>query len=184
MASRKTVAGIVGRKRTKPRRAPFGVTEFYRTLDRLPERFRSYFVLMVVTGLPIEELCALRPENLDHEARAVRVRDARTEGGVRTIYVADHLWPWVRAAVPVPFTHWYLRDHWSGAVDRAELDEVSVSQLRRLRSKLLAQAKDRPVIRLVGDEAREEAKLLGEALQALALTDDEALRLLVRSVPG
>ncbi len=45
--------------------------------------------------------------------------------------------------------------------------------LRRLRSKLVEEARERPVIRLLVDEneAREQARLLGEALPALSLTE-------------
>ena len=51
--------------------------EFYRVLDSLPSRWRSYFVTLTLTGLRLEELCELRPEDLDHEARAIRAKPER-----------------------------------------------------------------------------------------------------------
>jgi len=156
--------------------------EFYRVLDSLPSRWRSYFVTLALTGLRLGDLCELQPEDLDHEARAIRTKDSNS--GVRSIYVAESLWHWAMASVPVPFTQSHLRDHWDAAVERSGLKGVSLSDLRRLRSKLLAEARGRPGLRLVRDEAREEARLLVEALPVLALTEDQARRLLLREVRG
>jgi integrase len=50
--------------------------EFYRVLDMLPTRWRCYFVTLTLTGLRLEELRELEPEDLDHEARAM-VREVR-----------------------------------------------------------------------------------------------------------
>jgi integrase len=156
--------------------------EFYRVLDSLPSRWRLFFVTLALTGLRLEELREFQPEDLDHEARAIRVKDSKS--GVRSIYVAETLWHWVVATVPVPFTPSHVRDQWDAAVERSGLKGVSLSDLRRLRSKLLAEAKDRPGLRLVRDEAREEARLLVEALPVLALTEDQARRLRLREVRG
>jgi hypothetical protein len=86
------------------------------------------------------------------------------------------------ASVPMPVKAWDVRDQWTGAVQRAGLRKVGVSELRRLRSKLLTEGKDRPGVRLLGDEARKEALLLIQLLPVLALTEDEGRRLLVRRV--
>jgi hypothetical protein len=103
---------------------------------------------------------------------------------VRVIYVAEDFWHWIMAAVPLPITQAYLRDLWNGAVERAGLTKVSVTQVQRLRSRLLAGAKERPVIRLLDDEVREDALLLTQLFPALALTEDEGRRLLLRVVQG
>jgi integrase len=147
--------------------------------ESLPSRWRSFFVTLTVTGLRLEELRELHPEDLDHEARAIRVKSPT---GSRTIYVAEEFWHWVMASVPVPFTPSHVRDQWDAAVERSGFKGVSLSDLRRLRSKLLAEAKDRPGLRLVRDEAREEARLLVEALPVLAPTEDQARRLRLREV--
>ncbi|MGH9894339.1 MAG: hypothetical protein ACREA0_20615 [bacterium] len=155
--------------------------EFYRVLDTLPTRWRCYYVTLTLTGLRLEELCELQPEDLDHEARAIRVK---TPSGSRTIYVAEEFWHWVMASVPLSFTRSHVRDLWNAAVERSGLKGVHLSDLRRLRSKLLAEAKDRRGLRLVGDEAQEEARLLVVALPVLALTEDQARRLMLREVRG
>jgi hypothetical protein len=55
----------------------------------------------------------------------------------------------------------------------------------RLRRRLLTEAKENQTgIRLLSDEASEEARLLAQALPVLALTDDEGRRLLLRKVGG
>jgi hypothetical protein len=160
--------------------------EFYRVLDSLPMRWRAHFIMLVATGLRDHELCELRCGNLDHEAHAIWVRDEKAPSGIRTIHVGEQFWPWAMAAVSVQVTHWYLRDHWNAAVERAGLRKVSITELQRLRRKLLdeEEEKERPMIRLLGEEAREDARLLGQVLRALILTDDEARRLLVRKVVG
>jgi len=97
------------------------------------------------------------------------------------------------ASVPVPATRWYLRDMWEGAVERAGLKALHLSDLRRLRGKLLKA--NRPTIRLLSpstdvpttrancDLTREAAQALLEVLPFLALTVDEGRRLLLRRVP-
>jgi integrase len=167
------------RERRRVSSSGLGAMEFYRVLDSLPSRWRSYFVTLTLTGLRLEELRELRPEDLDHEARAIRVE---TPSGSRTIYVAEEFWHWVMASVPFSFTQSHVRDLWNAAVERSGLKGVHLSDLRRFRSKLLAEAKDRPGLRLVRDEAREEARLLVEALPVLALTEEEGRKLLLRGV--
>jgi hypothetical protein len=88
------------------------------------------------------------------------------------------------AAAIFSFTQPHVRDQWDAAVERSGLKVVRLSDLRRLRSKLLAEARGRSGPRLVLDEAREEARLLVEALPALALTEDQARRLRLREVRG
>jgi integrase len=124
--------------------------QFYRILDMLPEKWRPYFVTLAVTGLRIGELCALNQEDLDQEPHTIsvagvdvtvygiRVKDSKTPSGVRTVYVAETYWPYVVASVPVPVTHWYLRDHWNAAVDRAGMRDVRVHDLRHFAAQLLS----------------------------------------------
>jgi hypothetical protein len=88
------------------------------------------------------------------------------------------------AAVPVRVQQSHIRDNWSAALERAGLKGVRLSDLQRLRSKLLAEAKDRPGVRLLKDEAQEDARLLAQALQVLALSEDQGRGLLLREVPG
>ncbi len=112
------------------------------------------------------------------------MKDSKSPTGVGTTYVAEKFWPWVMAAVPVPVTQRYLRAHWDAVVDRTGLQEVSVTELRRLRTKLLEEEKERPPVRLLDDDARQEAQLLAQFLPALALTEHEGRRLLLRIVRG
>jgi hypothetical protein len=67
--------------------------------------------------------------------------------------------------VTVPPSH--LRHNWKAAVDRAGLKGCRLTDLGRLRGKLLEEAKDCSVIRLLGDEAQEDARLLAQALPVL-----------------
>jgi integrase len=153
--------------------------EFYRVLDMLPTRWRCYYVALTLTGLRLEELRELRPKDLDHEARAIQVKSPTTS---RTIYVAEEFWLWVVASVPLSFTQSFIRDNWNAAVERSGVKGFRLSDLRRLRSNLLAEARGSAGLRLVRDEAREEARLLAEALPVLALTEEQARRLLLREV--
>lgn len=186
------------RKRRKSQQSRVGVIEFYHILDMLPSRLRPYFVVLALTGLRIGELFAMRPEDLDHEVRGIRVKSAKTTSGVQKVYVAREFWPWVMATVPVPVSYRHLRDNWSAAVERAGFKKVTLSGPRLLRSRLLAEANvEFGVIRLVfagPDENRgleavldrrsqEEARLLVQAFQVLALTEEAGRRLLVRRIP-
>jgi integrase len=181
----------------RSRKHRLGELELYRTLDSLPPRWRPFFVTLFLTGLRTAELCELEPQDLDHEVRAIRLRDS--ERDVHVVYVAENLWPWVVAAVPVPVRYSYLRLHWQAAVDRAELGDVSVRDLQRLRARLLAEAgvgycllrfphtdpdENRSIQKVRDRRSREEAQLFEHLLPALVLTDDEARRLLVRRVEG
>jgi hypothetical protein len=115
---------------------------------------------------------------------------------VRIVYVAEQFWPWAMAAVPVPVTHWYLREHWGAAVDRADFTDIRVHALREFRSKLLAQAEadaerhlrltdsdvDLGAETLRDRRSQAEANLLARLLPELALSEDEGRRLLLRRV--
>src|SRR5215203_2101534 len=81
---RRTNAGT-GRKRRKPVELRFGLIEFYRVLDSLPSWWRPYYIMLVVTGMRISELCRLQPDSLDHRELTIRVSN---QIGIRTIYVA------------------------------------------------------------------------------------------------
>jgi integrase len=163
--------------------------QFYRILDMLPKRWRSHYVVLALTGLAIDELYALQLEDLEHDARRIRVKDPKTASGVRTVYVAEQFWPWVRAAIPVPVTRRHLREQWNAAVDRAGFRKVSLAALRQLRRGVLAKAEVERGLRVTesdeefgtGNSLR-EATLLVEHLQVLALTEQEGRRLLLRRV--
>jgi integrase len=75
----------------RARSSGFGEMDFYRVLDFLPSRWRSFFVTLAVTGLRLEDLCELQAESLDYEWRAIRMKDSKSPTGVRTIYVAHVL---------------------------------------------------------------------------------------------
>lgn len=169
----------VGGSYKQARRQVLSATEFYRVLDMLPTRWRCYYVTLTLTGLRLEEVRGLQPGDLDHEARAIRLK---SETGSRTIYIAEEFWHWVAASVPLSFTQSFIRDNWNAAVERSGLKNFRLSDLQRLRSKLVAEARGRAGLRLVRDEAREEARLLVEALPVLALTEDQARKLLLREV--
>jgi hypothetical protein len=98
-----------------------------------PYRWRCYYVALTFTGLRLEELRELRPEDLDHEAQSIRLK---SESGSRTIYVAEEFWHWVVASVPLSFTQSFIRDNWNAAVERSGLKNFRLSDLRRLRSNL------------------------------------------------
>ena len=80
------------RKRRKPRKRRLGVLPFYHVLDGFLPWWRPYFVTLAVTGLGLNKLCELRRNNLDYDARAIRLTDS-VPIRVRTIYVAEEFWP-------------------------------------------------------------------------------------------
>lgn len=114
-----------------PRVPSLTVPQFHRILDMLPPHYQAPFIVLAVTGLRLGELVALLPSDLDTfpttvkmdgqdtKVHGVKVRDAKTPSGVRKIYVAEEFWPHVLATVPLSVSHWYLRDLWNAAVDRA-----------------------------------------------------------------
>lgn len=120
--------------------------------------------------------------------------------GLATLYVSPQFWAWVAAAVPVPYTHWYLREQWRSAVDRAWPDarrNYRVHDLRHLALQLLSDAKV-PVADIQAQARHRDPKqtlqyLLqtarkGTAVQmetlfpALTLDGDAARRLLLKKV--
>ena len=165
------------------RRCLLGRMEFYRILDSLPSWWHSYYVTLALTGLRLQELCELRSESLDHDTNSIQVKDGKALTGIRTIYVAQEFWPHVMASVPMPVKAWDVRDQWAGAVERAGLMKMGISELRRLRGRLLAEARHRPGVRLLGDQTQEDARLLTQLLPVLTLTEYKGRRLLLRRVP-
>lgn len=75
-------------------------------IDTLPERERRLFALLFYTGLRFEEILGLQWEDIDLEAREIRIQRAvvhptrnqpivklpKTKASVRTIPLADKLW--------------------------------------------------------------------------------------------
>ena len=62
---------------------------------------------------------------------------------MRKIYVAEEFWPFVIASVPMPISHWYLRDLWNSAVDRAFPDQdmdLRIHDLRHFSAQQLSNA--------------------------------------------
>lgn len=192
-----------------PRVSKLTRIQFYRILDMLPFRWRCYFVTLAVTGLRLGELCALTPEDLDREPHTlkvggmditvfgVNVKDSKTPSGVRTVYVAEVYWPYVLASVPVPVTHWYLRDHWKAAVDRAGLTDVRIHDLRHFAAQLLSDANvpEAAIQALLGHAdpgmtrmysmttaKKETAAAMADIFPVLALSDEERRKLLLREV--
>lgn len=181
-----------------PRQSSLTRMQFYRILDMLPFRWRSYFVVLAVTGLRIGELVALKPEDLDHDAHMIRVRDAKTKAGVRPVFVAEAFWPYVRAAIPVPVTHWHLRELWNSAVDRAQLKDIRIHDLRHFAAQQLSDAKvpeasiqavlghaDADMTRMYSMQTarKETAEVMAEIFPVLKLDEDQTRKLLVREVP-
>lgn len=114
-----------------PRMPSLSVTQFMRVVDMLPPHYQAPFLVLAATGMRLGELMALTTVDLDSAPTTVKldgqevkvygvsIRDAKTPAGVRKIYVAETFWPYVLATVPVQISHWYLRDVWTAAVDRA-----------------------------------------------------------------
>lgn len=199
MASRKRpTRSTQARKRRKSRKRRLDEAEFYHVLDYFLPWWRPYFVTLAVTGLGLNKLCELQRDNLDHDARAIRLDDS-VPIRVRTIYVAEEFWPWVVAAVPVPYSRSWLYDDWHRAADLARLGRIRLDELRQFRARLLAEAEvevtNRVILHLLSESAedpstetvrdlrlREEARQLVEALPELKLTEDEGRRLLIRGM--
>jgi Site-specific recombinase XerD len=114
-----------------PRMPSLNVAQFMRIIDMLPPQYQAPFIVLAVTGMRLGEMMALSAKELDQAPMVVKlngqevkvfginIRDAKTPAGVRKIYVAEEFWPYVQAAVPARASHWYLRDVWNAAVDRA-----------------------------------------------------------------
>jgi integrase len=114
-----------------PRMPSLTVSQFNRVLDMLPPHYQAPFVVLAITGMRLGELVALQSSDLDTSPHAVtmgdkvvrvygiNIRDSKTAAGVRKIYVSEEFWHYVTETVPLSISHWYLRDLWSAAVDRA-----------------------------------------------------------------
>lgn len=128
---RRKVAREFPRMDEHPRMPSLSMREFQRIVDMVPTHYQAPFVVLAYTGMRLGELEALTPADLDHTPQVVTVngkqervygvniRDAKTPAGVRKIYVTEEFWPYVQASVPLPISHWYLRDIWYSAIDRA-----------------------------------------------------------------
>ena len=138
-----------------PRVPSFTLAQFRRVLDMLPEKYRAPFIVLAYTGMRLGELVNLTPADLDHSPTVVKaggkevkvygihIRDAKTAAGVRKIYVAEEFWPFVLDSVPMPITHWYLRDIWNSAIDRAFPDremDIRIHDLRHFSAQQLSDA--------------------------------------------
>jgi integrase len=138
-----------------PRVPSLSLQEFRRIIDMMPPHYQAIAVVLAYTGMRLGELAALTPADLDPvpqtltidgrevKVYGVNIRDAKTAAGVRKIYVAEEFWPYVLASVPMPISHWYLRDVWNSAVDRAfpERDmDIRLHDLRHFAAQQLSNA--------------------------------------------
>jgi integrase len=138
-----------------PRVPSLSLQEFRRIVDMMPPHYQAIAIVLAYTGMRLGELAALTPADLDPvpqiltidgrevKVHGVNIRDAKTAAGVRKIYVAEEFWPYVLASVPMPISHWYLRDIWNSAVDRAfpERDmDIRLHDLRHFAAQQLSNA--------------------------------------------
>src|SRR4051812_38936496 len=194
--------GVVrlGTKRKAREKGEIGLSEmqFYRILDNLAPRWRPYFITLMLTGLRTRQVCELDNDSLDHETQTILVRST-TGTTSSTVHVPKGFWAWVVAAVPVPVRYSYLRMHWVAAVELSGVEKrVSIRDLQRLRSKLLARTATgansdlpRKFVNRVwidahgnGAASKDGARpeLLARALPALCLSEDQERRLLLRKI--
>jgi len=116
-----------------PRVPKLTVGEFKRIIDCVPQRYRDPFLVLAATGMRLGELYSLQRSHLDAASGAIDIPASKTKSGVRTIYVAATVWPAVERAIPMPIGHWYLRDLWRAAVDRAFPNEARDLRLHDIR---------------------------------------------------
>lgn len=113
-----------------PREPDMTLGDFRRIIDMIPEHYRSPFVLLALTGMRLGELYRLTADDVHQSSGAIEIKGRRMEAGVRVkgpktkssvrrVYVSPKHWHHVTNSVPMPIGHWYLRDLWKAAVDRA-----------------------------------------------------------------
>lgn len=137
-----------------PREPDMTTGDFRRIIDMIPEKYQSPFILLALTGMRLGELYRLRPADIHPETGAIEIKGRRMEGGVRVrgpknrssvrkVYVSKQHWHHVTASVPMPIGHWYLRDLWRAAVDRAFPDndrDLRIHDLRHFTAQELSGA--------------------------------------------
>lgn len=127
-----------------PREPDMSLADFRRIIDMIPEHYQSPFILLALTGLRLGELYRLTKADIHKATGAIEVKGRRMEDGVRVkgpknrssvrkVYVQPKHWHHVEASVPMPIGHWYLRDIWRAAVDRAFPDVTRDLRIHDLR---------------------------------------------------
>jgi integrase len=138
-----------------PRTPDLTVRDLKRIIDMVPERYRSPFVVLALTGMRLGELMRLTPDDLHPSTGSIEIkgrhfgkdgevrRGPKTKHSVRKVYVAPQHWHHVEASVPMPISHWYLRDLWRSAIDRAFPEEdrdLRIHDLRHFTAQELSDA--------------------------------------------
>lgn len=122
------------------------VADFQRVLKRLEAPVRPVIMTLAMTGMRLGEYLRLRPEHLGQHV--IRVPGTKTSAAARTLPVDPKLWPWVKAAVPCPVTHWMIRSRWTAALEAAEVEYVRIHDLRHCTAQWLHDA-GRPLASLM-----------------------------------
>lgn len=93
---------------------------FWQLVPLMPEPIRAVPVALLMTAMRIGELCACTESHLLPLTQQVRI-PSRTlnrsefKSEDTTQPVDARMWPWLVRAIPVPVSHWTVRDHWRAA---------------------------------------------------------------------
>ncbi len=127
-------------KKERKRLPDLSIDDFWRVVNRLPEEFRAVYVTLVATLMRINELLACTDLNLHHHTRKIAVPGTKTVSSEDTIPVAESNWPYVRAAIPCPFSHWQLWRRWRDACTSAGVTPTTLHDLRHVGAQWLTDA--------------------------------------------
>lgn len=119
-------------ERSEADREPdLSVEDFIRTTALIHEGLRPVYWGLVITGLRIGEFCALTRLNLRPKSHSIEIVGRGShKKKLRVLPVDPRLWRWIEAAVPVPVTHWHVRNVWRKVRKLAGIGDIRIHDLR------------------------------------------------------
>lgn len=118
---------------------------FWKVVAEMPEHVRAIPVALLATGMRIGELCACDETNLLPLTHQVRIpgrtlHTSEFKSDAVTQPVDPRLWSWVERAIPVPLSHWRVRELWRRACRKAGVTDLTLHDLRHLYGQWLINA--------------------------------------------
>lgn len=110
--------------------------------------FRSYFAFLGATGLrPAKEaLCLTWDDFYYDEGWWVKVRNSKTQKGIRDVPISDEMYALVEREWPWDFSYRFAVDKWHEALKKAGLPRTNLYQLRHLYATEKAMIGEREVV--------------------------------------
>lgn len=127
-------------KKERKRLPDLTIDDFWRVVNTLPEEFRAVYVTLVATGMRINEFLACTDLHLLPHTTSIKVPGTKTVSSQATVPVAPLLWPYVRAAIPCPFSQWQLWRRWRDACEGIGVTPTTLQDLRHCMGQWLTQA--------------------------------------------